>query len=93
MIHRSSLWILEEEEELSGDLTDCSSGRRSDGYGRVAMSGSREWMWWRIMRLPMPFIEQRREERWYREGETVDDEWNYSMLPFWEEERNGQYPF
>jgi hypothetical protein len=43
-----------------------------------------------IMRLSMPFIGQRREGRWYREGETVDGEWSYSMLLFWGEERKGQ---
>jgi hypothetical protein len=42
------------------------------------------------MRLSMPFIGQRREGRWYREGETVDGEWSYSMLLFWGEERKGQ---
>jgi hypothetical protein len=40
-------------------------------------------MWWRIMRLPTPFIGWRREERWYRGGEMVNGEWIYSILKFW----------
>jgi hypothetical protein len=33
VMHGSSLWMLEEEEGLSGDLIDRSSGRRSDICG------------------------------------------------------------
>jgi hypothetical protein len=39
VMHRNLLWMLGEEERLSGDLTSCSSGRRSDGCGRAARSG------------------------------------------------------
>jgi hypothetical protein len=48
--------------------------------------------WW-IMRLPTSFIGQIREGRRYRRGEMVDGLWGYSMLPFWEEEREGKCPF
>jgi hypothetical protein len=93
VMHMSSLWMLGEEEELFGDLTGCSSGRQNDESGLEARIGSGEWMRLRIMRLPMPFIEWRREGRRYCGGETVNDEWSYSMLLFQEEESNGQHPF
>jgi hypothetical protein len=85
--------MLGDEEELCGNLTGCSSRWQSDGCSRVARSGSREWMRWRIMRLPTPFIERRREGRRYHGGEMIDDEWSYLILPFRGEERNGQHPF
>jgi hypothetical protein len=44
-------------------------------------------------KLSMPFIGQMMERRLYRGGEMIDDEWNYSMLLFWGEERKGQHPF
>jgi hypothetical protein len=40
VIYRSLSWILGEEEGLSGDLTDRSSERRSDGCGRATRSDS-----------------------------------------------------
>jgi hypothetical protein len=39
VMHGSSLWMLDEEEGLFGDLTSCSSGRRSDGCSGAARSG------------------------------------------------------
>jgi hypothetical protein len=39
VMHGSSLWMLDKEEGLSGDLTGCSSGRRSDGCSGAARSG------------------------------------------------------
>jgi hypothetical protein len=39
VMHESSLWMLDKEEGLSGDLTGCSSGRRSDGCSGAARSG------------------------------------------------------
>jgi hypothetical protein len=45
------------------------------------------------MRLPVPFIGQRREGRRYHGGEMVDGEWSYSMLLFWGEERKDHHPF
>jgi hypothetical protein len=39
MMHESSPWMLGEEEGLSENLTNYSSGRRSDECGRVARSG------------------------------------------------------
>jgi hypothetical protein len=39
-MHGSSLWMLEGEEELSGDLTGHGSGWPSDGCGRAVRSGS-----------------------------------------------------
>jgi hypothetical protein len=38
-MHMSSPWMLGEEDGLSGDLTDRSSGRRSDECGQAARSG------------------------------------------------------
>jgi hypothetical protein len=38
-MHDSSPWMLGEEDGLSRDLTDCNSGRRSDGCGRAMRSG------------------------------------------------------
>jgi hypothetical protein len=55
-------------------------------YKRNPMEGG-ECMRWRIVRLPVPFIWQRREGRWCRSGETTDDEWSSSMLLFQGEER------
>jgi hypothetical protein len=40
VMHRSSSWILREEEGLYRDLSSCSSGWRSNGCGRAARSGS-----------------------------------------------------
>jgi hypothetical protein len=92
--------VLEEEEGLSGDLTDHSLGRWSNGCDRAVRSGGgggkreflhkrnlkedREWMWCQIVKLLMPFIGQRREDRQCHEGETTDSEWSSSMLPFFE---------
>jgi hypothetical protein len=97
---RGSTWVLEEEEGLSGDLTGHSLGRWSNGCGRAVRSGGgggereflhkrnlkedREWMWCQIVKLLMPFIGQRREDRQCHEGETTDSEWSSSMLPFFE---------
>jgi hypothetical protein len=39
VMHESSPWMLEEEEGLSGDLTGCSLGRRSDRCSRATKSG------------------------------------------------------
>jgi hypothetical protein len=36
----------------------------------------------RIVRLPVPFIGWRREERYCRGGEIAGDEGSFSMLPF-----------
>jgi hypothetical protein len=100
---RGSTWVLEEEEGLSGDLTGHSLGRWSNGCGRAVRSGGgggereflhkrnlkedREWMWCQIVKLLMPFIGQRREDRQCHEGETTDSEWSSSMLPFLRQER------
>jgi hypothetical protein len=45
------------------------------------------------MRLPTPFIWQRREERWYRGREMIDSEWSFSILLFHGEERKGHRLF
>jgi hypothetical protein len=39
VMHKSSPWMLGEEEGLSEDLTGRSSGQRSDGCGRTVRSG------------------------------------------------------
>jgi hypothetical protein len=43
-------------------------------------------------RLPLPSIGRRRVGRWCRGGETINDKWSYSMLPF-ERGEKGQHPF
>jgi hypothetical protein len=40
VMHESSMWMLGEEEGLSGDLVGHSSGRWSDGCGLAVRSGS-----------------------------------------------------
>jgi hypothetical protein len=40
---------------------------------------------------PITFIGWMREGRWYHRGETVDNEWRYSMLSFWRREK-GEVP-
>jgi hypothetical protein len=45
------------------------------------------------MRLPFPSIGRRRVGRWCRGGETINDKWSYSMLPFVREERRGSTHF
>jgi hypothetical protein len=40
----------------------------------------------------VPFIGWRREGRRCRGGETADNEWSFSMLPFQREERMGAVP-
>jgi hypothetical protein len=50
-------------------------------------------MQWQTMILSVPFIGRKRERRRYHGGETTDDEWSYSMLPFQREERKGQHLF
>jgi hypothetical protein len=52
-----------------------------------------EWIRRQIMMLLVPFIGRKREGRRYRGRETVDDEWSYSILPFWREEKKGQHSF
>jgi hypothetical protein len=73
----------------SGGGNDLSSGENELLHKRNPKEG-REWMRQQIMRLPTPFIWQRRG---YREGETVDSEWSYSMFSFHGEERKGQRLF
>jgi hypothetical protein len=70
----------------SGSSSDMSSDESEFLHNRNPKRG-REWMWWRIMRLPSPFIGWMREGRWYRRGEIVDSEWRYSMLSFWGREK------
>jgi hypothetical protein len=42
VMHGISPWMLGEEERLSKDLTGHSSGRQSDGCGRVVRSGDND---------------------------------------------------
>jgi hypothetical protein len=65
----------------SGSSDDLSSGE-SEFLSKRNPKEDREWMRRWIMRLPKPFIGWRREGRRYRGEETIDDECNYSMLPF-----------
>jgi hypothetical protein len=72
----------------SGGGNDLSSSKNEFLFKRTPKEGG-EWMWWWIMRLPTPFIWQRREGRRYRGGETIDGERIYSMLLFQGEEMKG----
>jgi hypothetical protein len=73
--------MLIEEERLSGDLTGRSSGWQSEFLCKRNLKEDGEWMQRRIMRFSMLFIWRRREGIQYHRGETVDGEWNSSMLP------------
>jgi hypothetical protein len=71
-------------DDLSSDESEFLCKRNSKKGG--------VWIQRWIMRLPTPFL-GRREERWYRGGETVNGEWSSLMLLFWGEERKGQCAF
>jgi hypothetical protein len=65
----------------SGGGCDLRSDE-SEFLRKTNTNEGREWMQRQIMRLLTPFIGRRREGIRYSGGETVDDEWSYSMLPF-----------
>jgi hypothetical protein len=79
---------------LGAGTIDCDWCLTHGGLAMARTRGSSSTWWlWRTGALRGCLGRNTREGRWYRGVETVDSEWSYSMLQFWEEERRGNTHF